>query len=305
MPGDAYLNGQLLPAERLSMPVDDAGFLYGATVAERLRTFGGRLFRWPEHLSRLLDSLRVLELDAAIDPAAVSSAADELAAKNHRLLAEGDDLGLTVLVTPGEAANPAPAPGAAPRVAMLTQPVAFASFAHQYQAGVRLVVTDIRQVPPNCWPPSLKCRSRMHYYLADRQARRADPLARAVLTDQEGFVSECSTANIVAYLAGQGLVSPPLEKILPGISLSMLFELAAARGIPTIYRDFTVGELAAAEEAMITSTSPCVLPVVRLDGRPIGAGEPGPVFRDLLADWSRAVGVDVAGQARRFADRAQ
>jgi branched-subunit amino acid aminotransferase/4-amino-4-deoxychorismate lyase len=143
----------------------------------------------------------------------------------------------------------------------------------------------------------------MHYYLADQEADRKCPGARAVLLDERGFVGEASTANIVAYYEDRGLVTPKLEGVLPGISQRMLFELAGELGIPHAEGNITPADLAAANEAFITSTSICLQGVVHQDSNPLGDGKPGTIFRKLLAAWSNAVGVDIADQARHFANR--
>jgi branched-subunit amino acid aminotransferase/4-amino-4-deoxychorismate lyase len=187
-----------------------------------------------------------------------------------------------------------------PTWAMHTFPVAFHTFAKTYSTGQALVVSSIRQVPANCWPTHLKCRSRMHYYLADREARQRNPEARALLLDQEGFVTEASTANFLIYSADRGLVSPPLEKVLPGITLATLADLADGLSMPVRYQDITVDDAYAAEEAFLCSTSPCILPVSSIDGRKVGSGQPGPMFQRLLKAWSEHVGVDIQDQAERF-----
>lgn len=148
------------------------------------------------------------------------------------MLADGDDLGLSIVVTPGVYSAFSCGVRGGPTVIVTTYPVAFDLFASAFGTGQSLVVTDVRQVPTDCWPAELKCRSRMHYYLADREARRREPGARALLLDHEGFVTEASTANLVAYFRGAGLVSPPKERILPGISVATLAELAGQVGIP-------------------------------------------------------------------------
>jgi branched-subunit amino acid aminotransferase/4-amino-4-deoxychorismate lyase len=182
-------------------------------------------------------------------------------------------------------------------------PLPFKNWAHQFAEGVSVCVSDIRQTPPNCWPPELKCRSRMHYYLADQQAGRQAPGARAVLLDQEGFVGEASTANLVIYIEGAGIVSPRMEKVLPGVSVSVVRELAAELGIAYTEQDITPDELRAADEVWLSSTSVCLLPGVRCDAQPIGDGQPGPVYRQVLQAWGALVGVDIAAQAVRQASR--
>ena len=138
----------------------------------------------------------------------------------------------------------------------------------------------------------------MHYYLADQEARRREPGARALLLDQDGYVGEASTANVVIFNEAEGIVSPRMEKVLPGVSIAVLRELAEAEGVPFSERDLTPEEFRAADEAWLSSTSICLLPIVRCDGEAIGAGEPGPMYARMLGAWNRAVGLNVADQAR-------
>jgi branched-subunit amino acid aminotransferase/4-amino-4-deoxychorismate lyase len=189
-------------------------------------------------------------------------------------------------------------------VCLHTYPLPFRLWAEKYRTGQILVTTDVEQVSPKSWPPWLKCRSRMHYYLADRQAARLQPGARALLLDAEGFVVEASTANVMIYTSDGGLASPPEHKVLQGISMREVHELAQRLGLPTAERELTPDDVAAADEVLLTSTPMCLLPVTRFDGRPIGDGVPGEVFRRLLAAWNDLVGIDIAAQAERFARRA-
>lgn len=299
---DAYLNGRFLPAGEAVVPVTDAGFLLGATVAEQLRTFGGELFRLDDHLDRLWHSLEIVQVRPEISRSDLAAAAGQLVRRNHPLLAEGDDLGLTIFITPGPYATYAPE-GGRPLVGMHTFPLTFRLWVKLYRDGQSLRVTDVRQVPAECWPSELKCRSRMHYYLADLHARSAEPGSRALLLDEHGDVVEASTANVVLVDAEGVLVSPPREKILPGISVAVLAELAADLGLKMEYRNVRPEDLASAREVLLTSTSPCILPVTRFNGAAIGDGRPGATFQRLLAAWSQRVGLDIRSQAERFAQR--
>ncbi len=264
----AYLNGKLIPAAQAVVPVSDAGFVQGTTVAEQLRTFGGRLFRLEQHLHRLAASLEIVGVDPGISLAELAEAAHELTRHNHALLAPGDDLGLSMFVTPGPypamAASAEAAGTRGPLVCMHTYPLPFHVWAEKYVRGQVLTVTDVDQVPPTCWPPALKCRSRMHYYLADRRAAQLQSGSRALLLDRAGCVLEASTASVFLYHRQEGFVSPPTEKILPGVSLMVIAELAAGLGVPFLHRDFQVAELLSADEVLLCSTSPCVWPVVQL-----------------------------------------
>ena len=303
----AYLNGKLVPVSQTVVPVYDAGFMLGATVAEQLRTFGGQLFRLEQHLARLRHSLEIVGVDPGVTMAELAAAAEELAAKNHALADPHDDLGLSIFVTPGPYSAMAAMVDAdaqrGPLVCMHTYPLPFHLWADKYRTGQSLAVTDVRQVPPDCWPAELKCRSRMHYYLADLKARRMEPGARAVLLDAEGHVLEASTANIFIYRRAEGLIAPPKETILPGISMAVVTELARGLEIPFLHRVLTLDEVVRADEVLLCSTSPCVWPVLRFNGQAVGGGKPGEVFQRLLTAWSEVVGVDIQGQAERFAQR--
>lgn len=305
MPGPlAYLNGKWLPLAQATVSVYDIGFVQGVTVAEQLRTFGGKLFRLDAHLDRLARSLAIIGVDMGLSRAELEQIATELAAQNHRLLEPGDDLGLTMFVTPGpQAAFAHLALKSGPTVCIHTQPLPFRTWASKYDGGDSLVVTPVMQVPAACWPSELKCRSRMHYFLADREAAAREPGARALLLDERGFVTEASTANILFYFRGEGLVSPPRERILPGVTVAVVEELAASLGIPFIHRDLTVDNFAAADEVLLCSTSPCVWSVTRLDGRPIADGKPGPFAHQLRDAWCRMVGIDIVEQAQLLATR--
>lgn len=300
----AYLNGLWLPVSQAAVSVYDGGFMQGVTVAEQLRTFGGKLFRLDLHLDRLARSLAIVGVDPGLSRDDFELIATELAAQNHKLLDPADDLGLSVFVTPGPyAAFASNARHQGPTVGIHTQPLPFGAWAGKYDTGESLIVTDIQQVPAACWPAELKCRSRMHYYLADKQAREREPGARALLLDERGFVIEASTANILVYYRDVGLVSPPRERILPGVTAAVIAELAGKIGIPFSHRDLTTDDAAGADEVLLCSTSPCLWSVTRLNNRPISGGQPGPVCRQLQTAWSEMVGLDIVAQARRFAAR--
>ena len=299
----AYLNGQLVRASQATISLIDTGFVQGAAVAEQLRSFRGKLFHVEEHLARLEISLRLLNLDPGMTLDRMAAVAREVCDHNHLLLEAGDDVGLSVVVTPGPYAGYGGEVSARPTVCLHTYPLPFWSWAEKYRVGQWLVTTAVQQVPWRCWPPEVKCRSRMHYYLADRQAEAIEPGARAVLLDQEGFVTEASTANLLAYRATEGLLSPPFDRVLRGISLTVLSELAAEMEIPLIQRPLTPADLVTSDELLLSSTPFCLLPVTRFNGRPVGDGRPGRIFRQLIAAWSSRVGIDIVSQAEQFASR--
>ncbi len=298
----AYLNGEWLPLSQAAIGLFDIGFIQGVTVAEQLRTFGGKLFRLETHLQRLQRSLEIIGIKPQPSVRELGDSAEQLIAKNRPLIDPAADWGATIFLTPGASAA-YPVKHTGPTVGVHTQPLIFSQWADKYQTGDSLVVTDVAQVSAKCWPRELKCRSRMHYYLADNQARQIAAGARALLLDEDGLVTEASTANVVIYTAAEGLISPPKEQILPGVSVAVLEELAQSLKIPFVHRSLTVADVAAAHEVLLCSTSPCVWSVTQLNGKPISNGKPGPICQRLRAAWSQLVGLDIEAQANQFKGR--
>src|SRR4051812_23170316 len=152
-----FLNGAWIPNSELHISVDDAGFLLGATVTERLRTFGGQVFRLDDHLNRLRNSLKIVGLDSDKISNQVADAVPEFIRRNAKLTNSGDDWSIVAFVTPGVSGI------GRPTVCVHGYPLPFKSWASQYETGVPVVVSQIRQMPANCLPSELKCRSRMHF----------------------------------------------------------------------------------------------------------------------------------------------
>jgi branched-chain amino acid aminotransferase len=299
----AYFRGDWIAGHDLAVPVSDAGFLLGVTVAEQLRTFNGKIFRLDAHLDRLFRSLAIIGVDCPLDRAKLTEVAHELVEHNHKLIQPGDDLGLTVFVTPGPL-HPETNQAASPTVCLHTAPIRFNTFASKYDSGESLATTNIVQVPAESWPPELKCRSRMHYYLADKQARERFPGSRALMLDQAGFVTEATTANLLVVRGGE-LLTPPADKVLPGISLAVVRDLAITLRISLREADLRPADVASADELLLVSTSPCVLPATTFNGQPVGLGvaHNHSMQPRLLMAWSDQVGLDIAAQAKRFATR--
>jgi len=300
----AWLDGSFLPRRSFSVSAGDAGFVLGATVTEQLRTFSGRLFLPEPHARRLARSLDLIGLAPAVTIDEIMAAAAAVAAHNHSLLPRADgppsDLGLVIFVTAGDLAAQHGGRAGPPRVGLHSFPLAFAAWADAYREGLSLRSVPVIQVPDACWPLAAKVRSRLHYFLADRQAAAVEPGARAVLAHGDGRISETSTANI-AIVSGGRIAAPPPADALAGVSLGFARELAAGLGIVWQERSLEAADLAAADEILLTSTPNCLLPATRFNGRAVGAGRPGPVYERLLAAWSEAAGIDIAAQARHHA----
>jgi branched-subunit amino acid aminotransferase/4-amino-4-deoxychorismate lyase len=308
-----YLNGRMVPASEAHLAIYDAGIVLGATVTEMTRTVCQRPWRLEQHLDRLFRSLRYTRMDIGLSKEELAAISQELVAHNVKLLEEADELGLIHFVTAGEVA---PYAGSAGRPARLTPtvcahtfPLPFELWARRMRTGVHLVTPSIRHVPPQCYDPKMKYRSRMHYYLADQEARLVDSDAMALLLDLAGNVTETSGANFLIVEKGT-VVSPTTVNTLPGVSRGMVLQLCGKLGIPFVERDIQVYDVMNTDEAFLASTPYCLMPVTKINGVVIGDGRPGPMVRRLLAAWSEEVGLDIEKQiqeraARREAAKAQ
>jgi branched-subunit amino acid aminotransferase/4-amino-4-deoxychorismate lyase len=301
-----YLNGNFLPASQAHIAIYDAGFVQGATVTEQTRTFHRRPYRPENHLNRFFRALHYTGIDIGLSHEDLSQIGEKLIEHNAALLDPGDELGLIYFATPGEYRTYSPRPArTTPTVCVHTFVLPFELWAAKMQNGTHLVTPSIRHVPPQCVDPNIKCRSRMQFYLAEREAKLADPDASALLLDLEAHIAETNAANFL-MCAGGTLFSPTTRNTLPGISRATVIELAADLGIPFVGRDISVFDALEAAEAFLSSTPFCLMPVTRINDRPIADGKPGPVYRRLLSAWSRRVGLDIEkqvidGAARRSA----
>lgn len=296
----AILNGRVIPLREACLSVVDDGFVQGATVTERLRTFAHRPYLLSEHLERLRSSLEQTGIAPASFVDSLPSDVEIVVKHNARLISDWQDLAVVIAMTPG--LNPAMSKRFAgertPTVCVHTTPLPPAAWATLATNGVNLITPTVRQVSPTSLAPQIKHRSRLHWFLAEREVRQSDPHAAALLLDEDGHVTETSTGNLMAF-DGKRLLTPRPQMILRGISQQVVTNLAADCGIETVAVDLTPQAVAASEEAFLVSTGYCLLSVVSLNGNSIGTGQPGPLAGRLLNDWSTAVGVNITEQHQR------
>jgi branched-subunit amino acid aminotransferase/4-amino-4-deoxychorismate lyase len=299
----AYLNGEYLRFADARLPVWDYAVVQGATVTDMIRTFAGKPFRLEQHLRRFAASRAVLGIELPENDARLAQIVTEVLDRNRGSIPAGGDLGVLLFATPGPyqgylglADEAARAEASRPTLCVHPFTLAFRRFHQSYGNGVALAVPQVRQISPASIPPGIKYRSRLHWYLGERQARAIDPQAAALLLDEHGCVTETNSGNLFLVHRNQ-LLTPRAETTLTGVSQEFVMELARASGWPVVRADLTPDFVARADEVFLTSTTYCVMPVTRLNNVPIGDGTPGPLARQLLAQWSAAVGIDLRRQA--------
>ncbi len=273
-----WIDGGPLPAEQARVPVLDRGFLYGDSVYEVTRTFGGHPHLLSEHLDRLERSAAGLSMRLPSRPGIEVAIREVIAAVPGSAGAGGDlELYLRIVVTRGAGElGLDPALADEPRLVVIARPV-HPPPPTAYREGVAVVLSHRSRATP-----SLKTGNYLESVLAVQEARAAGA-HEALLRDSVGRVTEGSSSNLFLVMSGR-LVTPPLEAgLLAGITRAALIDLARRDGLEVDEEHVWPADLARATELFISSSIRGVLPVVRCDGAVVGAGVPGPVTRRVMA----------------------
>ncbi len=294
-----FLSGNLVPSSQAKLNIYDLGIVLGATFTDMARTFGHKPFRLEDHVDRLLRSLKYGGIKSPFSRQELIEVSEKLVCENSKLITETQDLAIVYFVTPGE--NPVYAGSAGssvstqPTFCIHTFPLPFSLWRPAFVDGVHVVTPAIRHVPPECVDPKTKNRSRLHWFLADQQARLVDPKAISLLLDLAGNLTETSGSNFV-IVKGRTIYTPRPRNILCGVSLDTVAQLAPQAGLELVEKDMQIYDVVNADEAWLTTTPYCLAPVTKINGTPIGDGKPGPLWRQMLDLWSGLVGQDVHEQ---------
>lgn len=278
-PGKVWLDGAVVDAESARVPVFDRGFLYGDSVYEVLRTFGLRPHAFDEHLDRLEGSARRIGMRIP-DRALITRAVDEA------VRATGEpEAYLRIIVTRG--AGPINLDPASvdeePRLVVLALPLKLPDAA-LYRDGASATVVGARRNAPDSVDPQVKSGNYLNSVLALAEARQRGAY-EALMCDGVGRIAEGASSNLFVAAGGR-IVTPPLSVgLLEGITRRHVIRLARAAGIPVDEGGLWPTDLQRADEAFITSSVRGVMPIVRIDDRPVGDGRPGPITRRVMAAY--------------------
>jgi D-alanine transaminase len=263
-----FLNGRILPLEQATVPVLDRGFIFGDGVYELVPVYSRAPFRMDEHLARLERSLAAVRIANPYERDKWRSVILELVAQQP-----WDDQGVYLQVTRGVAKRDHAFPaGVEPTVFAMSNPLVNppAALVEQGAAAV--------SAPDNRW---LRCDIKSISLIGNVLLRQAsaDAGAAETILFRDGILTEASASNV--FVAKNGLLlSPPKSNlILPGITYDVVVEIAQQLGLPLEFRDVREAEVRAADEVWVTSSSKEILAIVELDGRPVGEGKPGPLFK--------------------------
>jgi len=264
-----YLDGEFVPEAEATVSVNDRGFLFGDGVYEVVRVYNGELYLWEPHMDRLRRGLRELRIDYT-DIAALLRAAERLIAENGI----DDDGTLYLQVTRGAAPrkHAFPPAGTPPTVYAVARPLT------PHPEAMFLDGVDAITVPDNRWARcDIKSIALLPNVMANQQAHAAD--AFEALFVRDGIVIEGSHSNLWGVHRGRLITYPAGNYILSGISRGRVFEIADELGIEAAEDIIRYDELYDIDELFLSGTTTEIMPIVRVDGREIVDGEPGPVTR--------------------------
>ena len=296
-----WVDGEFVAAGQAVMPINNRGYRLGDGVFDTERTFNGKIYKLEAHLARLERSLKMLRIDLGMSLAELGRISEEVVARNEHLRDRFGDYWVTQTIHRGDGGNPLqPGP---PFISIIVEPLAFARFAPYYTQGAHLVIPSGRTSARTGLDPKLKAVSRLAMVLADLEIKQVHPDAWSLALDEEGNLAEVFYGNL--FLVRDGAIRTPTARaILEGITRATTMEMAIGLGLEVQEQNLQPYDLYTADEAFITTTSYCLLPVGQLNGAPIGNEIPGPITRRLTEAWSRVAGFDIAEQMRTFAARA-
>lgn len=294
----AYFNGELIPHNECKVHIDDRGVRLGDAVYDAERTFNGKVFDLEGHVDRLYRSLGYVRIDPGLTKQEMCDITLEVVSRNEHLRAAGSDFLVRQVVTRGFGKSASDTTQAT--VYIGAEELNFKRFAQLYEQGCHVVFARTRAYHPDSVDPKTKHYSRLNFVLAELEAIDIDPQAWPVLLDHEGNISEGTTFNF--GLVKDGILRTTGDhSALRGVSQNTIMDLAEELGIPAVKEELKPYDAYTADEAFISATTYCLLPVSKLDNRPFEAEPPGPVVSRLLSAWSDLVGFNIVEQAQHQA----
>jgi branched-chain amino acid aminotransferase len=280
MRGVVIVDGELFTPDQPCLPVIDRGFLYGDSVYEVIRTYGGTPFALREHLERLARSAAMVEIQ-------LPRSLDELEAEVHRalgLVGEGEWYFRMIVTRGGGPIGLDPALADHPRWLLLVLPIPEIP-EHVQRVGASVALVHISRYGEGAMPAGAKTGNYLTNVMALRRAREQGSF-EAIMVDAEGQIAEGTTSNVFIARGGR-LHTPPLAAgILDGITRRFVIALCREDRIDVVEERLLPGDVTSADEVFLTGTIKEIIPVTTIDGAKIGDGLPGPVTRRLRELWA-------------------
>ena len=286
MPATVNVNGRISDEQHAVVSVFDHGFLYGEGVYETLRTYNGEPFLFDRHMRRLRNSAGMLALPVPVTDDQIAERFRETVRVAGLGTPERGEAYIRLLLTRGVGDltyDPAATP--TPSVVVIVKPHVDPP-PEVFERGVTVVLVPIVRNHPGSVNPRIKSNNLLNSALAMQEAVRRGAF-EGLMRNYRGELAECSTANIFIVKNGAALTPPIDAGLLPGITREFLFEIGAEAGIPVREQVLKDADLFGADESFLSSTTREIVPIVRIDDRTIGSGQPGPVTKGLLDRFRR------------------
>ena len=304
-----YLNGEFVPEAEARISIYDSALMFGDMVFEMTRSFNKKQFKLREHLERLYASIKFVHIPINLSIDELEAVCHETIERNEPVFAGHDEHRLMINVSRGPLGIYAHLfdGGGQPSVVVADFPLKWtvASMAPLFESGINAVIPSQRAIPASLLEPKVKNRSRLHYQMANIEVSQViGDNNWALLLDPDGFVAE-GTGDNFFIVAGGSVITPEPRNILRGISRDYIFELCEMLDIPCLERNIEPYDVLMADEAFMTGTPFCLLPVTSLGGTAIGAGRPGAMFERLISEWGRQVGLDIRAQIKTYGEEVE
>ncbi|MBV6457127.1 MAG: Branched-chain-amino-acid aminotransferase [Fimbriimonadaceae bacterium] len=272
-----WLNGQVMPLETAVTSVADHAHLYGDGLFEGIRIYGRRIFKLDEHLERLYHGISFLGFEMRMGIEELREIVLDVCRQ-----ADISDGYIRLNVTRGTGLGLDPKNiNREPNVMVMISTLALYS-PEMYDRGLDVVTSSIRVIPPDALDPRVKCIGRYASNILAKQEANRKGAGEGLLLNSQGYLAECTGDNLFLIQNGQIRTPHPACGILAGITRNTVIELARGEGIRVTEDFLTMFDIYSAEEAFLTGTAAEVIPMVSLDGNPIGNGKPGPLTRQIM-----------------------
>ena len=301
-----YFNGKYVPESEAKVSIYDSALMFGDVVFEMTRSFNGEQFMLREHLERLFLGLKILRVPVQLSIDEMEIAVHETIEQNKPCFQADDEHRIMINVTRGLLGlyeDEVDVPSGS-NVIIADFPLRWTcqSMAHLYDSGINAIIPSQRAIPGHLLDPKIKNRSRIFYLMANIEVALAEGNDNwALLLDPDGFIAE-GTGNNFFIVKGSELITPEPRNILRGISRDYVMHVIAPQlGLNVVERNIEPYDVYGADEAFMTSTPFCALPVCKLNGLNIGDGRPGVTYNQIINKWSSNVGVDIPNQIQNWA----
>lgn len=299
-----YINGEFVPESEAKISIYDSALMFGDMVFEMTRSFNKIQFKLREHLERLYASIKFVHISLKMTINEIETLCHEVVKKNEPFFDAHDEHRLMINVSRGPLSIYADIFGGQlePTIVIADFPLKWtvANMASLYDTGINAVIPSQRAIPANLLESKVKSRSRLHYMMANIEVSQWKGENNwTLLLDPNGFITEGPGSNFF-IVKDNIIITPEPRNILRGVSRAYVFELAEQLGIACIEKNIEPYDVIMADEAFMTGTPFCILPVTKLNGSVIGEGRFGKATRQLLDAWSKNVALDIKQQIKDY-----